>query len=374
MFPIFEVNMSVMHNTFRSTSSTKRLKFNFAATIALIALLFSNCGPSENIPDVSKINVALKTYRFDKDLYSIDTNHIAEGLKQLQVKYPDFLNYYLDTVREYHINGNFSDTVRGIREDLRVDLTFKDFLHLQDTITLLYPDSKETDEKLLDAFKYVQYYLPGSVVPRIFYLNMGLSKWPTFPVDNNTLCIGLDMFLGDNFPHYAALGVPPYMLSHTRKSYIPVSLMHTYYQLMHPFAPDDKTLLDLMLQRGKEQYFLHKVLPHTPDSVLFGFTQVQLKWCEENEAVIYNYFIHGNLLFNKDPQNVMPYVVDGPFARGLEDPSHEVKFSPGNIGTWLGYRIVQSYFSQYPATTLKELLTNRHDPSRFLDSAKYRPK
>jgi hypothetical protein len=143
---------------------------------------------------------------------------------------------------------------------------------------------------------------------------------------------------------------------------------------MHPFVPDEKTLLDLMLQRGREQYFLHKVMPHTPDSVLFGFSQTQLKWCEENEAVIYNYFIHGNLLFNKEPQNIMPYLVDGPFARGLEDPSHEVKFSPGNIGTWLGYRIVKSYVDQYPTTTLKDLLNNRHDPPKFLDSAKYRPK
>ena len=206
------------------------------------------------------------------------------------------------------------------------------------------------------------------------YMNMGLSRWPSFPVDKSTMCIGLDMFLGDQYPFYKSIAVPDYMLSHCRKAYIPVSLFTSYYRMDHPFAPDDKTLLDLMLQRGKEQYFLHKILPHHPDSVLFGFTQLQLKWCAENEALIYNFFIRQNLLFNKTPQSVMPYVHDGPFAKGLEAADDVVKVSPGNVGSWLGYKIVASYMQQHPEKSLSDLLSSQTDPSRFLDSAKYKPR
>jgi hypothetical protein len=339
------------------------------------ATAINSCRPhSEQVPDVSNIKITLQTYRFDKDLYAIDTNHIADGLKQLKTKYPDFLDYYLDTLHEYGIHGNYNDTVKGIREDVRQDLTYKDFVNLEDTIKKCYPDNKDLDEELTGGFRFLKYYFPSAIPPRVIYLNMGLSKWPSFPVDNATICVGLDMFLGPQFPYYNSIGVPPYMASHLRKSYIPVSVFHTVYQASYPWQPDDKTLLDLIIVRGKEQYYLHKILPYKPDSVLFGFTQKQLQWCRENEGLIYNFFIQQNLLYNKEPLLIMPYVNDGPYAKGLEAPDDLVKKTPGNIGSWLGYRIICAYLEQYPKTTLAELLAGKSDAVRFLDSAKYRPK
>lgn len=340
----------------------------------LLLISLGSCNSVNEIPDVSNIKVPLKTSRFDLDLYAIDTNHIAAGLQKLFIKYPDFLNYYLDTVREYGIHGNYNDTVKGIREDLRLDLTYKDFVNLEDTIKKYYPENKDIDLELTNGFRYIKYYLPDAIVPKIIYLNMGLSNWATFPVDNNTLCVGLDMFLGDRFPYYKSIGVPEYMLSRRRKSYLPVSVFSTLYKTVHPFNPNDRTLLDLMLQRGREQYFLHKILPHLPDTVLFGFTQTQLNWCRQNEGLVYNFFIHQNLLYNKNGSSILPYVNDGPIAKGLEAPDDSVKYTPGNIGSWLGYKMVSAYMSQYPKTSLSELLNNHYDPPRFLDSAKYRPK
>lgn len=350
-------------------------KVTYWVMIPFVALMLCRCsnGP-ENTPDVSAIKITIKTNRFDKDLFAIDTNHIADGLKKLHEKYPDFLDYYLDTVREFNIRGNYNDTVQGIRDYLHLFLTYKDYVQLQDTINKYYSQTADIDKKLTEGFRFLKYYFPDAAIPRIIYMNMGLSRWPSFPVDKNTLCIGLDMFLGDQYPYYRSIGIHDYMLSHTRRAYIPVSLFSTLYRMDHPFAAEDKTLLDLMLQRGKEQYFLHKILPHEPDSVLFGFTQTQVKWCEENESLIYNFFIRQNLLYSRTPQSVMPYVHDGPFARGLEAADDVVKVSPGNIGSWLGYRIVASYVQQYPETSLATLVNGRHDPARFLDSAKYKPR
>lgn len=341
----------------------------------LVFITFTGCSDtSEKSPDVSGVKISLKTYRFDKDIFAIDTNQLAAGLQKLNEKYPDFLNYYLDTIKEWGIHGNYSDTVKGIREDLRLDLTFKDFVNLQDSILKYYPDSKETDDVLTRGFQYIKYYFSDYTVPRIFYLNMGLSKWPTFPVDKNTLCVGLDMFLGPQFPYYRAVGIPDYMDTHLTKEYLPVSLFSVAYKTIMPPDLDNKPLLDLMIQRGKEQYFLHKILPGTTDEVLFGFTDLQMKWCNANEAVVYNYFIHENLLYNKEAQNTMPYIHDGPYAKGLESSTEPVKKTPGNIGTWLGYKIVSAYMAQYPKTTLKELVYMKMEPTQFLDKAKYRPK
>ncbi len=189
--------------------------------------------------------------------------------------------------------------------------------------------SKETDETLTEAFRFMKYYIPNYHVPKVIYLNMGLSKWPAFPLDSNTLCIGLDMFLGPQFPYYRSVGVPEYMDAHMRKNYMPVSVFSTIYNTLHPFLQDDKTLLDLMIQRGKEQYFLHKILPHTTDSVLFGFTQLQLKWCGANEELVYNFFIHQNLLYDKQSHDIAPYINDGPFAKDMEDVTDRVKDNTG---------------------------------------------
>ncbi len=158
------------------------LRWFLSALFPLILLLNSCNTGNDNTPDVSKINISLKTYRFDKDLYDIDTNNVVDGLKKLYTKYPDFLNYYLDTVREFNIRGNYNDTVQGIREYLRLFLTFKDYVALQDTIEKYYPDTKDIDEKLTDGFRFLKYYFPDAAIPRIMYMNMGLSRWPSFPV------------------------------------------------------------------------------------------------------------------------------------------------------------------------------------------------
>jgi hypothetical protein len=327
----------------------------------------------EKIPNVSGVAVNLQTYRFDLDLFAIDTAHTGAGLQKMAAKYPDFLNYFLDTLMAYGIRGNYNDTSVGIRE-LDSFLTYKDYLNLEDTIKKYYPDSKRTDEELTNGFRFMKYYLPSYHIPKIIYLNMGLSKWPTFPLDTNTLCIGLDMFLGEQFPYYRSVGVQEYMNAHLRKSYMPVSVFSALYTVLHPFQQDDRTLLDLMIQRGKEQYFLHKVLPHTPDSVLFGFTTTQLLWCSANEASVYNFFIRQNLLYNKQSVNIIPYVNDGPFAKDIEPVTDRVKTTPGNIGSWLGYRIVCTYMGQHPKMTLQELLAQPADAPKFLDEARYRPK
>ncbi len=325
-------------------------------------------------PDVSGVKVDLQTQRFDLDIYAIDTNHIGEGLSKLKPKYPDFLDFFLDTVMGFGLHGNYNDTATGVRVAMHEYLCYKDYVHLQDTIRKCYQDTKETDAALAEGFRYFKYYFPNIQVPKIIYLNWLLSNHPTFLVDQHTYCISLDMFLGAQFPYYASVGIPDYLAPHLNKKYIPVAMFTEVYQSSHRFVPDDRPLLDLMIQRGKEQYFLHKILPHTPDSVLFGFTQLQVDWCAKSEAQLYNYFIQQNLLYNKEERVVMPYVVDGPFAKGIgaaTDPGHP---SPGNVGTWLGYKIVSAYMAQYPDKTLKDLLELRTDPARFLDSARYKPR
>jgi hypothetical protein len=336
--------------------------------------LLGSCGNStEKTPDVSNIKISLQTQRFDKDFSSIDTNHIEESLQKMHTKYPDFLNYYLDTFETFGFHGNYSNSAIAAQDTLKKFFTIKDFADLEDSVNKHYPDSKAIDAALTKGFQFMKYYFPNYAIPKILYINSYLSNFPTFPWDKSTICISLDHFLGDHFPFYVAVGIPPYTVAQQRESYIPVSVFNSVYQPMYQFNTQDKTLLDLMIQRGKEQYFLHKILPHVADSVLFGYPDHKVKWCTENEGQVYNFFIHQALLYSREPSSILPYINDGPFA--VNFPVENAAYNtPGNIGTWLGYRIVCAYMAQNPSTTLQQLLDQQTDPAQFLDAAKYRPK
>ena len=354
----------------------KQLTKGIVASLTIGAALFlGSCGNNnEKAPDVSGIKVSLQTKRFDKDIYALDTAHLADGLVKLKQQYPDFMDFYLDTVMGFGIRGNYVDTARAIRESVHEYITYKDYVHLQDTINHYYPDTKAVDEKLTGAYTYMKHYFPAFPVPKVIYANHILMNIPAvFCVDSNLTVVCLDMFLGSQFPYYASVGVPAYMAPHLTKEYIPVAVFRTTFEALYPYDPAEQPLVELMIHYGKEQYFLHKLMPATPDSVLFGFTGKQIKWCEQNEASIYNYFVQNNLLYNKRDAEVRPYVVDGPFARNLGTAA-EPGTTPGNVGTWIGYRIVSAYMANNDKITLKELLDQKVEGTKFLELAKYRPK
>jgi hypothetical protein len=330
-------------------------------------MVLGGCNNAEKQPDVSGIKVTLQTRRLDMDLGKIDTNHVAAGLQQLSSKYPDFLNFYLDTLMGFRLQGNYNDTARGIQEGLRVFLTYKDYRGLFDTVVKHFPNTKNIDEPLTKGFQFMKYYYPKYEVPKVVYLITGLNSWSAFTYENDILCIGLDMYLGEHYPYYASVGIPDYLAAHLRSEYIVSNSFKVLYQLQHPFITEGKTLLEMMLQKGKEQYFLSKIIPFIGDTIKLGYTEKQLSWCKENEGMIYNYFVKGNLLYETNWQKILAYIYDGPTTSGM--PS----ISPGNIGTWVGYQIVKAYMQQHSKTTMDELFKDS-DAQRFLLESKYKPK
>lgn len=336
-------------------------------SIACVVLVVSSCQNGEKAPDVSGVQVNLQAQRLDRDLATIDTNAVAAGAVILQKKYPEFFNFFLDTLMGFDINGNYSDTTTGIKQGLRVFLTNHDYKGLLDTVNVHFPDTKSTDEELKKGFQYMKYYYPNFHEPKIIYIVSWLHDWEAFTVGDNTLAIGLDYYLGPAYPYYKSVGVPEYMNIHLKPDYIPVAAFSVLYTNMHPIVQDGQTLLGLMLQYGKQQYFLHKVLPFVNDATRLGYTDKQMAWCEQNEAMVYNFFIRENLLYATEFQRIIRYVTDGPNSTGMPEES------PGNIGSWLGYRIVTRYMQEHPETSLEDLFKET-DSEKFLAASKYKPK
>lgn len=340
-------------------------------TVSLLivaALLFQfSCNNGPKHPDVSNITIQLKTQRLDKDLAAIDTSNVAAGLQQLQPKYPAFLDFYLDTLMGFGINGHYGSSERGIKLGLQPFLAHKDIRGLFDTVQQHFPDTKSIDDALTEGFRYMKYYYPSFTAPEVVYLITGLNQWSVFTVDSSILGVGLDMYLGPQYPFYNAVQIPEYVIQKCKPEYIPVNAFQAIYRNRHPFEMEERTLLDMMIQRGKEQYFLTKVLPETADTLRFGYSQKQLDWCEKNEAEVYNFFITKNLLYDTHLQQVARYITEGPTSTGMPPES------PGNIGTWLGYQIVKAYMEQHPDMKMETLFA-QENAQAILQESKYKPK
>lgn len=339
-----------------------------ACNILICVTLLTACGDGVDAPDVSDVKVELQTYRFDRDMAAIDTNNVAAGLEQLHTKYPEFTDFFLDKLMGFGIEHNYNDTTMAIREGLRVFLTYKDYKNLFDTIAVHFPDTKDADAALTKGFRFMKHYYPGYHVPKIIYVNTGLNRMNAFTYDTTIVGVSLDMFLGKGYPYYASVGIPDYVLPTLEPEYIPVYVFRTAYTYDHPFVPENKTLLDMMIQRGKQQYFLSKIIPFIPEHQRLFFSPEQLDWCQKNEALIYNFFVQQKFLYSTNWAEILRYVNDGPTAAGMAPES------PGNVGSYIGLRIVEAYMERNAATPWQELLNKEIDAQQLLQQSKYKPK
>lgn len=346
------------------------MKYSFKGYILLtiLPLMLISCGNEEKAPDVSNIEVAMSSRRLDKDMYEIDTNNIAQGLIKLEQRYPDFLPFYLDTLMGFGVEGDYTEENNGIQKGVKTFLTHKDYRGVFDTVLARYPDTRVIEEELRKGFKYLKYYMPEYKVPDIIYFVSGLNNYGAITYGSSTLAVGLDMFLGSDYPFYKSVGIPEYFSRQLNESYIPVAVFRTIYREKHPFDAQDKVLLDMMIQSGKEMYAISKILPFVPEATRLAYTEEQLKWCEENEPMIYDFFIRQELLYEKQLQKVIRYVMEGPSATGMPPES------PGNIGAWLGLQIVRAYMKEHSEMSLADLMKEPIEAQRFLQESKYKPK
>lgn len=329
-----------------------------------LATIWSGC-KQENARsiDVSKENIHVKSIRFDRALYACDTNQLVASVDQLGQTYPDFCSVFFNHLTGMRVSNN-DDTFYA---SLKHFLTYKDLKGLMDTVNKKFPDTKKTDAALEDLFKHIHHYYPTQTYQQVYYFISGLQKWKAITIDT-LVGVGLDMFLGRDYPFYASVQIPEYQTESMEARFIPVFVSKVIYEKMHPIENENKSLLDLMLQNGRELLFSEYMLPEMKEEEMIGFTPEQWKWCEDNEELIWNFFVKKNLLYSTQWQQIMPLVNEGPTTGGMPPES------PGNIGSWVGWKIVKAYWKEHPEKTLQEILAMTISPQKMLEDSKYNPK
>lgn len=323
----------------------------------LILILLSACGQVEK-----KDNSTFSIQRFDQQLFdTISISNDEIRFDKLDSQYGEFLNGFAHQILEIPDSGKaYRNAELGrfiriagvglIKKD--IDSVFKSGIQ------------KESDE-LADALeRYVEYF-PKAKKPKV------LTYLSGFGIGNvtldSTLGIGLDFYLGADYPVYPAVGFPKYMTDKLRREYMVANTLKVLGIGQFDHQLKDKRFLAYMLFEGKIRYFIKQLDPDIHDTILLGYSERQYNWALKNEAQIWTHYIDKKLLYCDEPPLYMRYLNDGPFTTAEGVPQES---SPA-IGVFTGYRIIEKYANKSGAN-LSELI-NESDWDKILKISEYRP-
>jgi hypothetical protein len=302
----------------------------------------------------------LKINRFDEDLFAAKLDSRSINIGNMAQKYPDF--FYLFTKRILNIGDSSNPQMPALLKGFINDQYINE---MNNEVQKRFNDVSPYNKQLTKAFKGYHYFFPTAKIPEITYFVSGYN-YATVTTEN-TLGIGLEMYLGGDYKPYTLLEIPTFKQNLMRSEYIVFDALQAWIGTEFEKEEDFASLLGQMLYKGKVLYAIEKILPELSDTVKFGYTEAQLKWCIASESKIWSHFIEKKLLFAALRGDSYKYINEGPFTAGFP------RESPGKIGVWLGYQIIKKYVDQQPNISLKQLFEN-HNAQQLLSQSKYKPK
>jgi gliding motility-associated lipoprotein GldB len=332
----------------------------------LISLLLTACKHNNRV-DVSNIHVDVKIERFDKEFYAMKTKPMAQQVAYLQKKYGPFYHNFIGVLLQDD-DINTRDTAYFAL--LRRVFATKDWLALNHDVDSVYPNMDKQEAELTDAFKHIKYYFPEKKLPGVISYYSGFELQTM--IGDGYVGIGLDLFLGGNSRFYPVLTEAwPHYLSRNfnAQNICPRIIEGLAREDMFPESDSSKTLLSKMIYSGKVMYFMDMIMPDVADTIKIGYTDAQMKWCQQFQSKIWAWFLDQDLLYESDFPKIQKYLNPAPFTPGLGEKNE----SAPKLAVWTGWQIVKEYMKRNPDVTLQQLMTD-NDAQKILNGAHYKPK
>lgn len=322
-------------------------------------VLCLSCNSGQKTPDISAIEVPLTTVRYEQSFFAIDTLRLDVSLQKLAGQEPLFTQDFL-----YNILATTPSTAA---KDVPEFLSAYQSMFKQTSTQ--FASIKTEEAAIKQGLKYVKYYFPDYKLPTKLITFIGPINSFGNIITIDALAIGLQMYLGKNDPIYVSEEgqslYPTYVSRRFDPSYMATNCMKNILDDMFPLQDAGAPLCEQMVEAGKRLYFLKQVQPNLPDSIVTGYTAAQLEGCYKSEKDIWSFFVQNNLLYQKDPSLIGDYMMDGPNTAVFGDAS------PGFIGQFVGYRIVESWLQKNKALTLDKVMRT---PAKIIfEQAKYKP-
>jgi hypothetical protein len=305
----------------------------------------------------------LKTKRFEKDFFSLDTNIIASKIDTIIAGYPSFGENFMGVILAADPNWSKDTTAVYVKSFLSYYKT------LYDTAEKIFSDFSSYENEIKKGLQHVKYYFPNYSTPQNIITYIGPLDGYGDILSDDALIIGLQHHLGKNASYYNSdllhQTYPEYITNRFEPDYIVVNAMKNIVLDLYPEKIEDATLAVQMIEKGKRLYVLSKLLPDTKEHLIIGYKEKQMEDCYNHEAAIWDLFIQNNMLQTIDNNLIRNYIGEGPKTQELGEAS------PGNIGSFAGWQIVKKYMSKNSSVTLAGLMNTNAET--ILEKAKYKP-
>ncbi len=312
--------------------------------IFLFLVSFVACSKKENKKiDVSNIGIETNVIRFDQIFYTTP----PEKLGELKTEFP----YLFPQANPDSVWVN--------------KMKNKDELELFAETEKVYNDFTEEIKQLTELFKHIKYYYPKFKEPKVITLLSNVDYDSKVVLADSLLFISLDVFLGADSPIYQTH--PNYIKQNNTKEHLIVAVAEQFAEQIIP-PTNDKSFVSKIVQEGKKLALIQAFLPDVTPQEIIGYSADQYEWAEKSEAEIWKYFIQKEYLYSSDHQLTKRFIEDAPFSKFFLEVD---KDSPGRIGTWFGWRIVDSYLRHNGAGIKEGTVT---DNEEIFKRSKYKPK
>jgi hypothetical protein len=342
-------------------AKSKPLPFPAKCGFFTVVAVATACGSESHTDFGPPVPVDIHIERLDRDLFAMAPDSNSNFHLKLYAQYGSFYKDYVERVLQV-----------GPVEDQRIPIALTGFVldpdwsRVQAHADSVLGEMTTEEAEFRLAFGRLKNFFPDEPVPRIVAFNSGFN-YGLIPTDS-VLGIGVEWFTSKD--HEVVKLLPPetfpqYMKDRMRPELLVPSAMKAWLLVHHTKDTRGQDVLTNLVEMGKTMYLLDAALPEVNPALKFAFTDAQLKWCEDNEFRIWTELVSKELLYSKKPEDVDMLLNDGPFTHGFP------RESPGHLGEWIGFRMMQSYVSKnsFPRT-MKEYMDL--DPKQVLQF--YKPR
>lgn len=326
----------------------------------LVVGMFCGCGNKHQyIPkDIEAVEVEI--VRFDNAQLAVRPDSVKQDIEQLYANYELFMPIFVegilglqteDTAYLCEMYAQFlTDTVMG-------------FAQTNTTAQELFANVDSLQEALNTGFSRLHFLYPEWEIPTLYLFVSGFNSSVMYYED--IMGVGVDMYLGSDYPYYNQV-VYDYQKQTMRKACVAGDVLSMYLAYHISYNSKYNRLLEQMIFRGKQLFLLAQLLPNEPVWEVIGYSKEQWDWCEQYEQAIWNRIMQKRDLFKTESNVLSSYMNDGPFTAEVTQDS------PGRLGVWVGWRIVDSYMRNNKDVTLRELM-NENDAQKILEQSYYKP-
>lgn len=315
----------------------------------LLVFIMASCQEDRLKVDVSDVEVNIDFVSMDKDFLEVEENGVSELNKSYRAKLGSMYDFYLMSILKagYSSDAGMDERLWEFAKDDHIKRIHQEMMDASS-------DREELNGQIVDMFKYLKYHVPNSRLPiNIVYWN---SLFTNSAVSSDSVIgVGVERYLGaskyyDSLPsppHYVYIKEkykPQFMKSDIAKSWLGENVVQKH---------QSETFLDELIYQGIVMYGVDAMLPNEEGANKMRYSEADYEWALEKERVTWEFMVKQNLIYSTDPTLIRDYFNVAPFTQGLPEKA------PGQIGVFIGWRIVKSYMDKYPDVSLEDLLAEK---------------